>query len=80
MAGGHWRIISAPSAGTRILIDLPVADEQMNSPIRVLLIDDHTVMRSGLRLLIEQAPDITVTGEAATGLDGVELALLCAPM
>ncbi len=27
MAGGHWQIISAPSAGTRILIDLPVTDE-----------------------------------------------------
>lgn len=27
MAGGHWQIISAPAAGTRILIDLPVPDE-----------------------------------------------------
>ncbi|CAG0951547.1 two-component system, NarL family, sensor histidine kinase UhpB [Gammaproteobacteria bacterium] len=27
MAGGHWQIISAPAAGTRILIDLPVTDE-----------------------------------------------------
>jgi signal transduction histidine kinase len=27
MAGGHWQIISAPSAGTRILIDLPVTDK-----------------------------------------------------
>ena len=42
----------------------------MTSSIRVFLIDDHTVMRGGLHLLIEQAPDITVIGEAATGLEG----------
>ena len=51
----------------------------MNSLLRVLLIDDHTVMRSGLRLLIEQAQDIVVVGEAATGPDGVEQALSLLP-
>ena len=51
----------------------------MDSPLRVLLIDDHTVMRSGLRLLIETAPEIVVVGEAATGHDGVEQALALRP-
>lgn len=51
----------------------------MNSLLRVLLIDDHTVMRSGLRLLIELSPDIVVVGEAATGHEGVEQALTLRP-
>jgi two-component system, NarL family, response regulator NreC len=43
-------------------------------PIRILLADDHTVMRSGLRLLLERQPNLTVVGEAADGRQAVELA------
>ncbi|GLY92968.1 response regulator transcription factor [Actinoplanes sp. NBRC 103695] len=35
--------------------------------IRVLLADDHAAIRAGLRLMLEQAPDIAVVGEAADG-------------
>lgn len=42
--------------------------------IRVLLADDHFVVRAGLRLLIGTAPDITVVGEASTGREAVALA------
>jgi DNA-binding NarL/FixJ family response regulator len=42
--------------------------------IRILLADDHTVMRAGLRLLLERQPDLTVVGEAADGRQAVELA------
>jgi len=35
--------------------------------IRVLIVDDHAVLRSGLRLLIENEPDIQVVGEASDG-------------
>lgn len=35
--------------------------------IRILLADDHTVLRTGLRLLIDNQPDFTVVGEAADG-------------
>ncbi len=41
--------------------------------IRVLLADDHPPLRVGLRLLLEQAPDIKVVGEAETGLEALEL-------
>jgi DNA-binding NarL/FixJ family response regulator len=44
------------------------------SAIRVLLADDHTIMRKGLRLLLERQPNITVVGEAADGRECVELA------
>jgi DNA-binding NarL/FixJ family response regulator len=37
------------------------------SPVRILLADDHTVMRNGLRLLLERQPHLQVVGEAADG-------------
>jgi two-component system response regulator NreC len=43
-------------------------------PIRILLADDHTVMRNGLRLLLERQPDLRVVGEAADGREAVDLA------
>jgi DNA-binding NarL/FixJ family response regulator len=42
--------------------------------IRVLLIDDHVIMRMGLRLMIESQPGITVVGEATTRADALRLA------
>lgn len=43
-------------------------------PITVLLAEDHTVVREGLRTLLEAEGDIEVVGEAATGRQAVELA------
>jgi DNA-binding NarL/FixJ family response regulator len=43
-------------------------------PIRILLADDHTVMRSGLRLLLERQPNLQVVAEAADGRQAVEMA------
>jgi two-component system response regulator NreC len=42
--------------------------------IRVLLVDDHAVMRAGLRALLAAEPDMEVVGEASTGEEAVELA------
>lgn len=42
--------------------------------IRIILADDHTVMRSGLRLLLERQDNLQVVGEAADGREAVELA------
>ena len=41
--------------------------------IRVLLADDHGVVRQGFRLLLSRYPDIEVVGEAASGREAVEL-------
>ncbi len=41
------------------------------TPIRVLLADDHKLMRSGLRLLLQQQPSFQVVGEADDGLQAV---------
>ena len=41
--------------------------------IRVVLVDDHPIVRSGIKMILEQAPDIRVVGEAQRGDDGVRL-------
>lgn len=47
--------------------------------LRILLADDHTIIRNGLRLLLERQPDFTVIGEASNGREAVELADLKNP-
>lgn len=47
--------------------------------ITVLLVDDHLVVRSGLRALLSTQPDIEVVAEASSGEDGVAAALEQAP-
>lgn len=46
---------------------------------RVLLADDHEIIRAGLRRVLENAPDCEVAGEAATGREAVEMALCLKP-
>lgn len=42
--------------------------------IRVLLIDDHTLFRSGVKLLLQRQPDFEVVDEASDGVEGVKRA------
>ena len=42
--------------------------------IRVLLVDDHTLFREGIRALLSTASDIEVVGEAGDGEQAIELA------
>ncbi len=42
--------------------------------IRILLADDHVIMRNGLRLLLERQADLEVIGEAADGREAVDMA------
>jgi len=46
----------------------------MTSTIRILLVDDHTLFRSGLKALLQRQEDFSVIGEAADGLEGVKQA------
>jgi PAS domain S-box-containing protein len=49
------------------------------TPIRVLLADDHAVMREGLARLLGEEPDIEIVGQAADGQEAVELAARLLP-
>jgi DNA-binding NarL/FixJ family response regulator len=46
-----------------------------NGAVRVLIADDHGIVRSGLRLLLERQPDIEVIAEAADGAEAREIAV-----
>jgi len=46
----------------------------MSAPITVLIVDDHAVVRSGLRAYLETQPDLEVVAEAASGREAVQLA------
>ncbi|HKZ69260.1 MAG TPA: response regulator transcription factor [Anaerolineales bacterium] len=51
----------------------------MTQPIRVLLADDHAVVRQGIRQFLETSPNITIVAEASDGLDAVNLIRLHKP-
>jgi DNA-binding NarL/FixJ family response regulator len=48
-------------------------------PIRILLADDHEIVREGLRMLLEQEEDLEVVGEAGDGEEAVRLAAVHRP-
>ena len=52
---------------------------ERTSPLRILLADDHVTMRSGLRLLIQNEPDMTVVAEVSDGDAAVESAIALQP-
>ncbi len=51
----------------------------MSDPITVLLVDDHEMVRRGVRAFLETRPDITVVAEAGSGKEAVRLAAEHAP-
>lgn len=47
--------------------------------IRILLIDDHSLFRSGVKLMLQRQPDIEIVAEAADGVEGIKRAQACHP-
>ena len=47
--------------------------------IRVMIIDDHAIVRAGLRRILDSAPDISVASEAANGLAALMGVDVCKP-
>jgi len=48
-------------------------------PVRVLLVDDHAVVRAGLRMLLSADPELLIVGEAENGAQGMRMARDLAP-
>jgi DNA-binding NarL/FixJ family response regulator len=51
----------------------------MNSPISVLIVDDHEIVRRGIRAYLETQADFNVLGEAASGEEAIQMALNLVP-
>jgi NarL family two-component system response regulator LiaR len=51
----------------------------MQNPITILIVDDHAVVRQGVRAFLDTQPDLKVIGEAASGEEGVKLASQLVP-
>jgi DNA-binding NarL/FixJ family response regulator len=57
----------------------PPATERPASPTRILLVDDHDLIRKGLRHAFERDPGFDVVGEAGTAAEGVRQAAALHP-
>lgn len=51
----------------------------MPAPIRVLLVDDHALFRSGIKSLLQRHPEFEIVGEAGDGMEGVKRAAQLKP-
>jgi DNA-binding NarL/FixJ family response regulator len=51
----------------------------MSDPIRILLIEDHEMVRAGFQMLLEAQPDMEIVGQAESGETGLALADECRP-
>ncbi|MGX5655183.1 MadR family response regulator transcription factor [Geodermatophilus nigrescens] len=51
----------------------------MDDPIRLVIVDDHAIVRQGLRSILEREPDVEVVGEAATAADALDLVAAVRP-
>jgi DNA-binding NarL/FixJ family response regulator len=51
----------------------------MSAKTRILIVDDHATVREGLRLVLEEEPELQIVGEAATGEKALELAVSSEP-
>ena len=58
--------------GTQPAVDLSEAGALM--PIRILIVDDHAVVRQGLRMFLALDPELAVVGEAGDGAEAIEQA------
>lgn len=85
LLGGEFRIHSRPGAGTSVVAELPLdratpvpgdwmsKPQSRPSPARLLIADDHALIREGLRTTLASEPDLEVVGEAKDGREAVEL-------
>jgi NarL family two-component system response regulator LiaR len=83
--GGHINVESTPGKGTPRYLHRPVKRRPrerrkiMGEQITVLLVDDHALVRQGVRAFLETQPDISVIAEAGNGEEAVKCAAEYAP-
>ena len=94
LQGGRFDVRSERGLGTTVTLRLPLDGVREEAraelrpprvesggppPIRVVLVDDHSMVREGLCRVLEKYDNLEIVGEAGDGLDAVELVESCAP-
>ena len=78
LVGGRLTIDSDPERGSQVKLEVPGGEDTcVTVPLktRILLADDHEVVRSGLRMVLDAVPDLEVVAEAGDGAEAVKTAL-----
>ena len=71
MEGGS--IHRLPDLGTEVHASVGIDARSEATPARLLIADDHALLRTGMRAMLETEPDLVVVGEAKNGREAVEL-------
>jgi len=83
LIGADLDVDASPGWGTRIRISVPDAPAaqpaEATALVRVLLADDHTLVRQGVRRMIDAMPGVSLVGEAEDGAGAIRLALDLSP-
>ena len=82
--GGELTVESPREGGLRIRVEVPVKlrsrqGETHDKKIRVLLADDHAILRKGVGMSVNAQPDMEVVGEAKTGREAIQEAIELKP-
>jgi DNA-binding NarL/FixJ family response regulator/signal transduction histidine kinase len=84
LIGADLDLDASPGWGTRIRVTVPDApapqrSAQLAATVRVLLADDHVLVRQGVRRMIDAMPGVSLVAEAENGTEAIRLALELAP-
>ena len=93
LVGGTLEIDSRPGKGTTVVLEVPAerpprrreraarADRtsRHRGGMKILIADDHGIVRSGVKLLLDRQPDMEVVAEAEDGVDALEQAVRLKP-
>ena len=71
---GEDKVLSTELSGTARKVRSKHSALKKNAPIRILLVDDHLMMRQGLRSIVTAYDHLEIVGEAGDGAEAVELA------
>ena len=82
--GATVSVRSGPGRGTEITLSMPIVEIATNgaqaaSPLRLVVIDDHTLFRRGLIALLAREPGFAVVAEAADGFEGIKAVAAARP-
>ena len=56
-----------------------MSNEEDTAPVRLLIVDDHALVRSGLRVMLKREPGFEIIGEAGNGREAIELCCSLGP-